>query len=192
MSDEPTFNEDKALEAAMSLPTPAEQEAALEAAFGIDDDVQERIEKLLVARGQSPPIAVGRPHGGSSPRTAAQLPSEEPGQTFGHYTSATADVNNDDRPDIVTANLGKGGAGSISVLLAKSDGGFETPRTFNASGALFAISVADFDNDGNMDVVAGRFDCHVEFLNGDGKGNFIAALTPPVPFVNESRVMVTG
>ncbi len=103
---------------------------------------------------------------------------------------ATADVNNDGRPDMLTANLGWGGNGSISVLLAKPDGAWETPRTFPSGGGMFAISVADFDSDGYQDVVAGLFDCRVAFFRGDGTGNFTSTYT--VTFAYESRVMVTG
>ena len=104
--------------------------------------------------------------------------------------TATADVNNDGRPDLLTANLGWGGSGSISVTLAKPDGTYEAPRTFNGGGGMFAIAVADFNNDGKKDVVAGLFDCRVLFFFGDGTGNFTSSYS--VPFVYESRVMVTG
>ena len=107
---------------------------------------------------------------------------------------ATADVNHDSLPDMVTANLGWQNGGSVSVLLGKVDGGFESPRTFSSgsttSGGVFAISLADFNNDGHKDIVAGLFDCRVSFLFGDGAGNFTAAYN--VTFAYESRVMVTG
>ena len=99
-----------------------------------------------------------------------------------------ADVNKDGLLDTVTANLG--GSGSISVILAKPDGTWETPRTFSSGGGMFAVSVADFDKDGNLDVVAGLFDCRVAFFLGDGTGNFTSAYF--VTFAYESRVMVTG
>ncbi len=103
---------------------------------------------------------------------------------------ATADVNNDGLPDMLSANLGGGGSGSISVLLANPDGTFAPPRIFSGGGGMFAIAVADFDNDGNEDVAAGLFDCRVMFFRGDGTGGFTQAYS--VTFVYESRVMVTG
>lgn len=91
----------------------------------------------------------------------------------------------------MTANLGLAHDGSISVLLGTA-GGFEAPRVFNAGASLFALSVADFDNDSHADVVAGLWDCSVTFLRGDGTGTFAVTPDLPVPFVNEARVMVAA
>lgn len=103
---------------------------------------------------------------------------------------ATADVNNDGVTDTITADLGfTGNTGTISVQLSQPGGGF-TQSTVPGDGPMFAISVNDFDADGNLDLVTGLFDCRVTFFKGDGTGTFLK--TRSIQFAYESRVMVTG
>ncbi len=109
----------------------------------------------------------------------------------GASAMAVADMNHDDIDDVVTANLGVEHDGSISVIPGMPGGGFGPPRVFSAGASLFAFSLADFNNDTHLDVVAGLWDCRAKFFYGAGNGDFAAAGEPPVPFVNESRTMVT-
>jgi FG-GAP-like repeat/FG-GAP repeat len=109
---------------------------------------------------------------------------------------ATVDVNNDGIADMVTANLGTAGIerGSVSVRLGDGQGGFGPEQRYylppDASGSLFALVAADFDNDTNIDLAAGFFDCRLAFFKGDGQGGF--TFTRAHRFVYESRVMVAG
>lgn len=109
---------------------------------------------------------------------------------------AVVDVNNDGISDVVTANLGRPEVepGSVSVRLGDGAGGFgpETRYSLPAgeNGNLFAIVAADFNNDGDIDLAAGFFDCRLAFFQGDGEGGF--TFTRQHRFVYESRVMVTG
>ncbi|MFN0130873.1 MAG: FG-GAP-like repeat-containing protein [Verrucomicrobiales bacterium] len=105
---------------------------------------------------------------------------------------ALADLNNDKIMDVVTANLGVEHRGSVSILHGLRDGGFGPPRLIDAEASLFAIAVADFNNDGIPDLVTGLWDCRAKFFYGTSAGDFIASPELPVPFVNESRVLVTG
>ena len=81
--------------------------------------------------------------------------------------------------------------GSITILLGTADG-FGPPRVFRG-GAMFAISVADFDRDGNDGRGRGSLGLQDHVLPGrrTGQGDVEPAYEVPVPFVNESRVMVT-
>ncbi len=109
---------------------------------------------------------------------------------------ATADVNNDGNADIVTANLGGYDAepGSVSVRLGDGAGGFGPEQRYylptTVPGRLFALVAADFDNDGNIDLAAGFYDCRLAFFKGHGDGSF--TYTRSHFFVYESRVMVAG
>jgi hypothetical protein len=109
----------------------------------------------------------------------------------GASAMSVVDLNHDGIDDVVTANLGVGHAGSISVAAGVDGGGFAPPQVIKAGASLFAIAVADFNNDNHPDVVAGLWDCRAKFFYGTGDGEFAAAPEPPVPFVNESRTMVT-
>jgi hypothetical protein len=90
--------------------------------------------------------------------------------------AATADLNGDGKPDIVTANPG---SWDVSVLLNKGNGTFADavdyltgaqPASGNAPGA---VALADFNGDGRMDVAASNSaENNVAVLLNQGKGDF--------------------
>jgi hypothetical protein len=121
--------------------------------------------------------------------SAGNLPSAE----------STADINGDHIPDIVVANLGRHGIdrGSLSVRLGKADGTFGSVTNYYLppeiqDGRFFSIAAADFDNDGNIDLAVGFFDCRIVFFKGNGDGSFTAAGSHEHLFTYEARAMVTG
>ena len=94
---------------------------------------------------------------------------------------ATADFNNDGLPDIVAANFGTypDDPGGISVLLNKGNGSFQPAASFPAGDFPDFVAAADFNRDGNQDVVVSDFGTNVgvagiSVLSGDGKGGFSA------------------
>ncbi|WP_440225229.1 FG-GAP repeat domain-containing protein [Dokdonella sp. MW10] len=88
-------------------------------------------------------------------------------------TMATADVNGDGRPDLVTGN---GFSSDISVLLAQPGGGFADPLTVtlgNVEVGYVAVALGDLDGDGHVDLVANGYAAgQVETWRGDGQGGF--------------------
>jgi len=102
------------------------------------------------------------------------------------------DVNHDGFMDVMSANLG--GRGSVSLRLGDGNGEFSDERVFtlpeNEGGGLYALTAADFDNDGNIDLAAGHADCRLTLFKGDGAGGFTKTTTQF--FVYEARVMVSG
>ena len=90
--------------------------------------------------------------------------------------AATADLNGDAKPDIVTANPG---SWDVSVLFNKGNGTFADavdyltgaqPASGNSPGA---VALADFNGDGRMDIAAtNSAENNVAVLLNQGKGNF--------------------
>ena len=95
----------------------------------------------------------------------------------------TADVNGDGQLDVLTANLGQEGTpGTISVLLGNGQGGFAPyssvviPTPTNQPGThLLTVKAADFDDDGNADLVTSFADSRIAFFRGNGDGTFTPA-----------------
>jgi hypothetical protein len=107
------------------------------------------------------------------------------------------DVDGDGLADAVTANLGAGptlGDGSISVRLGTGTGGFAAEERLKVpeqvKGRLFALEMADFDRDGQLDVAAGFMDCRIGFFKNRGDGTFDFA--KEALFVYEARAMAAG
>src|SRR5260370_70647 len=81
---------------------------------------------------------------------------------------AVADVNGDDKPDLVVAD-----DSSVGVLLGNGDGTFQTAVTYSSGGAfLDSVAVADVNGDGSPDLVvaneAGLGTIGVLLGNADG------------------------
>ena len=86
---------------------------------------------------------------------------------------AIADLNGDDKPDIVTAN---NTTSDIAVLLGDGAGHFGAATNFSVGSFPVAMRVADVTGDGKLDVVtanAGSLD--VTVVAGDGNGGFARA-----------------
>jgi hypothetical protein len=98
------------------------------------------------------------PHS-SSPVTVGAMPGDV----------ATADVNDDSHPDLVTAN-----SSDVSVGLGNGDGSFLDPSTFNGAEGV-AMATPDLDGDGLQDlVVANDGTSSVAAALADGNGGFMS------------------
>ena len=95
-----------------------------------------------------------------------------------------ADLNHDGKPDIVVA----GHSGS-SVVLGLGGGAFSALSYF--SRAYYAIAVGDFNNDGNVDLVAADDYNTVSSFLGDGRGN-LSLFTNYDGLVEYSKAVAVG
>ena len=96
-----------------------------------------------------------------------QLPimAASPGSQF----IATADFNHDGILDLVYLN------GEVELQLGKGDGTFQPVQSFFLTSALFSLSIADLNGDGNLDlaVILTGDPGYVAVLLGTGTGSFL-------------------
>ena len=106
------------------------------------------------------------------------------GGGFGAVSVTVADVNGDGYPDLVMANAcvsysscNSQDAGSVSVLLGKGDGTFQTGVTYGSGGiTASSVAAADVNGDGKPDILVanwiGSGNGVVGVLLGNGDGTF--------------------
>src|SRR5262249_25663626 len=101
-----------------------------------------------------------------------------PSRSFGQCLIDRADLkigdfNNDGHLDVVVAYPTISGNNGLAVLLGDGRGGLGPPRTFPVGRYPRSVTVGDFNNDGNLDlVVAGSGIMDIYMLLGDGTGDF--------------------
>ena len=85
----------------------------------------------------------------------------------------TGDFNGDGIPDLAVAN---NGANTITILLGKGDGTFNSAATLSAGTGPYAVAAGDFNRDGHLDlaVTLSNGNSVVVFL-GNGDGTFTPA-----------------
>jgi len=88
---------------------------------------------------------------------------------------AVGDLNGDDRPDLVVANMT---SNSVSVLLGNADGTFHPARSFATGAVPMSVAVGDFNGDGRNGVVTvNAYDVGLGLLLGNGDGTLQPART---------------
>ncbi len=85
---------------------------------------------------------------------------------------ATADFNNDNKPDIVTVNQF---SNDISILLNNGTGGFLPATNLAVGSGPYSVAVGKFNADNNFDIaVTNSASNNVSILLGNGNGTFSA------------------
>ncbi len=86
---------------------------------------------------------------------------------------AVGDFNGDGKLDLAVA---LGNTAAVAILLGNGDGTFQAPRTIPTvgSGLYFpvALTVADFNHDGRLDIATANYTLGVSVLLGNGDGSF--------------------
>lgn len=92
------------------------------------------------------------------------------------FDVTVGDFNGDTHPDLATANRF---TNDVSVLLGNPNGTFQAAThypTGSPGNICLAIAKGDFNNDGNLDIVAGLQNNQVAVFLGNGNGTFQTAL----------------
>ncbi len=80
---------------------------------------------------------------------------------------ATGDFNSDGRPDLVMTNYVS--SGTVTVLIAKSNGTFNPPQNFAVGAGPSDVIVGDFNVDGRLDLaVANEGSSSISVWRGTG------------------------
>jgi hypothetical protein len=90
----------------------------------------------------------------------------------------SADINSDGKVDLVVT--GTGSQLKVSILLGNGLGGFGPASLLNQSS--FSVAIADFNGDGNSDLLA-YSEANMNVLLGNGSGGFSAPISQPSPFI---------
>ena len=93
---------------------------------------------------------------------------------LGVAPSATAigDFNNDNKLDVVVSNFSTSSK-NVSVLLGDGEGAFKSRLDLSANGKPLSIQAADFNGDGNLDIVTPDFSTGLATVwLGNGNGEF--------------------
>jgi len=144
-------------------------------------------------------LAIGDLNGDGRPELATASPEHEPegnvsvlvnrgdgrfeakvdyDTAFGATSIAIADLNDDGKPDLATANRY---ANTVSVLVNKGDGTFKTKVDFARRG-VYALALGDFNGDGKPDLAlldgaskhGNTATSRLSVLLNEGDGNFQA------------------
>jgi hypothetical protein len=144
---------------------------------------------LAVSDAGSAAVSVLLGNGDGTLRDARQYPISGPsagvaGISTGSFSLEAADVTGHGRLDIVTSNSV---SNDVSVLPGNGDGTFGPAATYPIAGPAsrgvipFALSLGDFDGDGDQDAVSGGAES-VTILRNDGHGRYLAVASHFVGF----------
>ncbi len=94
------------------------------------------------------------------------------GSRFRSFESAWGDLDNDGDLDVIVANF----ANPTVVYLNQSDGTFRSDRQSTISAVAnraFGVSLADYDNDGDLDVFIANFGTNNSLFENQGNARFV-------------------
>ncbi|MGB6496320.1 MAG: FG-GAP-like repeat-containing protein, partial [Candidatus Acidiferrum sp.] len=86
---------------------------------------------------------------------------------------AIGDFNEDGIPDLAVANVNSTGAAGVTILLGHGDGTYTAGATLTTGSGPFAITTADFNGDGHLDLAVSNQNSNtISVFLGVGNGTF--------------------
>lgn len=133
---------------------------------------------LAVANVQSNDVSILLGFNGTTPYSG--FPVTGPTYSTGGANPAgiaVGDLNQDGRPDLVTANvLGN----NLGILLGQSGGAFQSPVTYPVPNRPVKVLLADLNRDGKLDIAAASLSGAVAILSSTGAATY-STNTYPTP-----------
>lgn len=105
---------------------------------------------------------------------------------------AVGDLDGDGNADLVVGCLDPEG---VHVFLGDGKGGWRRSEApgLPRSGMYMDVALADFNGDGRLDLVAGRYDGRIQVFFGDGKGDFMEVQVVGLPpKVGRPETLIVG
>jgi hypothetical protein len=109
---------------------------------------------------------------------------------FEPLSAAVADFDGDGHLDVVVANQGVNGKGSVMVFFGNGDGTFQKPTIYNLSAYPTSVAAGDLNNDGRPDLAVAEGDVGVAVLLNKGSGKFAKPVVYPVNPANIANVII--
>jgi hypothetical protein len=96
----------------------------------------------------------------------------------GAVSVVAADFNGDGKTDLAVVGRNGSAPNLVTVYLGNGDGTFQPPNTFAVGQFVFAMTSADFNRDGKIDLITANVESKdISVLLGNGDGTFQPAVS---------------
>src|ERR1700751_4406733 len=148
-------------------------------AVGLGDFNRDGSLDFAAAFGWTIGIYLGDGHGSFTKKATLGNSIPAPTETGPNFPNSVSvgDFNNDGDLDLAVGSSNNNVTNPLAVYLGRGDGTFSNSKFYRELGSSHGVVAADFNGDGNLDLLAGG----VKMLFGEKSGNFQAVPTTYTP-----------